>query len=574
MSNALPRPRTPFVLTLALCCAPAFAQDDPGAPVPPPDPKPTEVIELWPGTPPGDTGDLGPEIMLVERRRPFYQITNVSKPTVSVFLPDKAKATGAAVMVYPGGGLVRLAIEHEGYEIADWLNSEGIAAFVVKYRVPPRDSDFRQRFKAGVQDAQRAISIVRSRAAQYGIDPDGIGAIGFSAGGEIGTWLSLFGENERQYEPVDTADTQAARPAFMMNIYPGGLAFGRRGEEPKVREDILSRLDERTPPMFFVHAFPDASMNSILMLAEMRKHNVPAELHIFQEGAHGFGVRHGGAPLAAWPRLAMAWMKSLGFLDPPHVRKYPKLLTEAMEANAATLPRISEVEKKATMRDAYASQKRVIAAAYAEQKIIGYKGAASSAAAQKSMKIGAPLHCAMFEPALHKAAETESLALDPNGVVETEIGYIMGVDIATRIEDPGEAQTATQQVVPVIELPSDFGKKTAGAPSAVDMVASNCGGTTRIVVGAEHHPDKVDLAKLPIALSRDGSKVSETTSAATKDGQWRNLMTLVNQIVDSGRIIREGDIILSGAIGAVLPAQAGTYAADYGPLGRIEFELK
>ncbi|MEZ5396606.1 MAG: alpha/beta hydrolase fold domain-containing protein [Bryobacterales bacterium] len=558
----------------ALTIFPLAAQDDPGAPVPPPDYKPKEVIELWPGKPPGETGDVGPEIMLVERRRPFYQITNVTTPTVSVFPPDPAKATGAGVMVFPGGGLVRLAIEHEGYEIAEWLNSQGVAAFLVKYRVPPRGDNPRERWKAGVQDAQRAIRIVRSRAKEFGVDPEGLGAIGFSAGAEIGTWLSLLGEEEGQYPPIDAVDDHPTRPAFMMNIYPGGLAFGFRGQEPAVRQDILERINAQTPPMFFAHAFPDASFNSILMLAEMRKRNAPAELHVFQDGAHGFGVRKGGLPLTAWPRLATAWMRSLGFLDARYVRSYASELSEALRGKAAKLPLLTEVENKASMADAYASQKRVIARVYADERIVGYKGAASSAAAQKAMKINGPLYCALFAPAVHKAAETKGLALDPNGVVETELAYVMGVDIPTRIEDAGEAQTATQHVIPAIELPWDLAKRTSRAPSAVDMVAANCGGETRIVLGAEHHPDKVDLAKLPIRLARDGREVSETTSAATKGGQWQNLMTLINQVIDNGGVIHEGDIILSGAIGPVGAAQEGTYVADYGALGKVEFELR
>ncbi len=324
------------LLTAAFALAQPSEPPDPGAPVPPPPVKPDQVFDLWPGTPPGETGDIGPEIMLVERRRPFFQITNVSEPTVSVFLPDPAKATGAAVMVLPGGGLVRLAIEHEGYEISKWLRDNGVAAFLVKYRVPPRGDDRRHFFKTGVQDAQRAISLVRSRAAEFKIDPNGIGAIGFSAGGEIGTWLSLFGPDERQYEPVDAADQQPTRPAFMLNIYPGGLAFGYGGQEPAVRQDILDHLNDQTPPMFFAHTFPDASMNSILMMAELRKRDIPAEIHVFQDGAHGFGVRKTGAPLGVWPELAMNWMRSLGFLDSRQVRDYADRLTKAFESNAAS----------------------------------------------------------------------------------------------------------------------------------------------------------------------------------------------------------------------------------------------
>ncbi len=569
----------PFRLTLltAMLSLAAFAQPreapDPGGPVPPPAVTPDQEFELWPGMPPDEPEGIGEEIMLVARRRYFYQITNVTKPTVSVYLPDPAKATGAAVMVIPGGGLARLAIETEGYEVSKWLRDQGIAAFMVKYRVPSRGEDFRERYKAGVQDAQRAFSLVRARAEEFHIDPDGIGAIGFSAGGEIGTWLALFGADERQYEAVDAADGSLTRPAFMINIYPGGLTSGFGREEPKVRDGILSRLNEHTPPMFFAHAFPDASINSILMLAEMRKRNIPAELHVFQQGAHAFAVRQAGMPFGVWPQLALSWMRGLGFLDPPAVRSHAAELTKAFEAHATKLPK-SSAGAKTPPTEAYSVQKRVIARAFGKEKIVGYKGAASSAAAQKNLKISAPLHCALFEPAVHHAAKTAGLAADADGVVETEIGYIMGVDIPTAIADPAEARSTSTAVVPVIELPKSSGAIFDGKISAADMIASNCGGETRILVGPESHPDKVDLEDLAISIEADGKSLGTTNAKATRDGQWRNLMTLINQIVAQGRVIRQGDIILSGAIGAVHPAKVGSYKADYGELGTVEFELR
>jgi len=561
-----------LLIVQALVAGLALAQEDPGAPVPPPDSPPDQVFDVWPGTPPGETGDVGKEIMLVERRRPFYQIANVTQPTVSVYLPEPSKATGAAVMVFPGGGLVRLAIEHEGYEIAEWLRDNGIAAFMVKYRVPPRGDNPRERWKAGVQDAQRAISLVRSRADEFKIDPDGIGAIGFSAGGEIGTWLAV--QPERQYEAIDAVDRQPTRPAFMLNIYPGGLAFGRRGEEPRVREDILALLDERTPPMFFAHAFPDASMNSILMLAEMRKRMIPAELHIFQDGAHGFGRRSAGAPFAAWTDLALRWMDSLGFLDPPHVRAYPQMITTAIQSRQDEFPRITELEPKTTLEEAYDAQKRLVGSTFRGEKVIGYKGAASTAGAMKRFQMDAPLHCAIFDSAMPAGADANVIPTNDDKVIETEIGYIMGVDIPTRIEDASEAQSATQAVVAAIEVPTSLNIKMGTKLTAADFIASNCGGRTRIATGPENHPDQVDWSKVHVKLSRDGESLIDSNADATHGGQWENLRTLINQIVDQGRVIREGDIILSGAIGGPQAAKKGAYSADYGQLGKIELQLK
>ena len=563
--------RSTLIAAATLAVAGGFAQEQ-GAPVPPPDPAPLETFNVWPGEAPGETGDIGPEYMLVERRRPFYQIANVTTPTVSVYLPEADEATGASILVLPGGGLARLAIEHEGFEVAEWLRDNGVAAFVLKYRVPPRGEDRSQRYMAGLQDAQRAMSLIRSRADEWKIDPEGIGAIGFSAGAEIGVLLSLF-DGERQYEPVDAADELATKPAFMLNIYPGGLAYGR--SEPAVRELISSRINDKMPPMFFAHAFSDASLNSILMTLALKKANVPAELHIFHHGGHGFGARESGLRLNAWRDLALGWMGSLGFLDAPHVRAYSTLFSKAREAGSK-LPRISELNSDTTLEDAYNSQRRLVAAALASERVAGYKGAATNRASQNQLGIYDPLHCVLFQSGVLQAQDTDSLALSETGpmMIEAEIGYVISVDIPSMIEDPAEAQTATQAIVPVIELPADFAGRVSGDLTAADIVAANCGPGTRIVVGPRSHPDKVDPDAAQISLSRDGKSLHRTTGASVEGGQWANLMTLINQAIEGGRTIREGDIIISGAIGAAHPAEPGLYTADYSALGKIELRIK
>ncbi|MDA1274636.1 MAG: alpha/beta hydrolase [Verrucomicrobia bacterium] len=145
--------------------------------------EPSEVFSVWPGAAPDQSRNVGEERIVEGRSRPFYQITGVSKPTVSVYLPSKVHRTGASILLCPGGGLQRLAIEHEGFEVADWLLSQNITVFLLKYRVPAP-------VKSGLQDAQRALSLIRSRSGDWGIDPNGIGVLGFSAGGEIAAWLS------------------------------------------------------------------------------------------------------------------------------------------------------------------------------------------------------------------------------------------------------------------------------------------------------------------------------------------------------------------------------------------------
>jgi 2-keto-4-pentenoate hydratase len=557
------------LIAAAIGATSALAQEDRGGPVPPPDPTPNEVFNVWPGEAPGETGDNGPEHLLVERRRPFYQISNVSTPTISAYLPDAAKATGAAILVIPGGGLHRLAIEHEGFEVAGWLQDNGIAAFVLKHRVPPR-GDRRESWKAGVQDAQRAMSLIRSRAGEWNIDAAEIGAIGFSAGGEIGTRLALYAD-QRYYEPIDAADSRPTKPAYMLNIYPGGLAFGRG--EPAVREDIAARIDKNTPPMFFVHAFNDASMNTILMGRALKMAGVPAEIHVFQDGAHGFGVRETGMPFGAWRGLALTWLRSRGFLDPSHVRSYPASFSKAQDAGAK-LPRITALKAGTTMQEAYHAQRRLIRRN--PEQIAGFKGAMTSAAAQNQFGADQPLHCVLFESNLLKVEDTSTVNLKEtgSGLVETELGYIMGVDIGTRIENPDEAKTASEAVVPVIELPVDLAQRADGSLKAQDFVASNCGNATRVIVGARQHPDKFNVDTNTISLSRGGQTLHSANGAATKGGQWENLMTVVNQIVEQGHVIPAGALIMSGSIGPAHPAEPGQYSADYGPLGKIEFQLE
>ncbi|MDA0204519.1 MAG: alpha/beta hydrolase fold domain-containing protein [Acidobacteria bacterium] len=563
-----------LLLTLLLTGA-ALAQErpEPKAPVPPPPFAPSETFNIWPGAVPDETSDRGSEFMLVERRRPFYQIANVSTPTLSVYLPDKSKATGASILVIPGGGLVRLAIEHEGYEVAKWFADRGVAAFMLKYRVPGVGRE--TRWKKGLQDAQRAMSIIRSRASEWNIDPNGVGAIGFSAGGEIGTRLALLKDGEHRYANVDSADNQSStRPAFMINIYPGGLASGGFGGTPvTMREDVAAAIDDKTPPMFFAHAFPDASLNSIMMTLELKKQNVPAELHIFQDGAHGFGVRGGSLPLTQWPNLALTWMRSLGFLDAPAVRAYPGAFSKAVGSNSP-LPLISDLNAKTTVNDAFKAQGRIVA--NSKQEVGGYKGVFSTASAQKRYKLSGPLHCTMFKMMIVQGSDHPTINLNDMGasVVETELGYIMGVDIPTKIADAEEARLASQAVVAAIDAPIQLAAHVEGKYSAADFVAANCGNKANIIIGSRFHPDDYKLDELKVSMSRNGQTIHSTTGAATKGGQWQNLMTLINQIIDQGHVIHEGDLIISGSLGPAMPAEPGKYVADYGVLGKIEFDVK
>ena len=224
------------------------------------------VLDVWPDSPPGETAKLPPEAdqtkpddKLIAGRR-IIKLGNVSTPQIAIYRPEEDKNNGAAVVICPGGGHYILAYDLEGTEVAEWLNSIGMTGIVLKYRVPARDKE--RRWRAAVQDAQRAMCLVRSRAEQWKIDPNRIGICGFSAGGETAALTAIF-RDERHYESTDDIDKLSSRPDFAMLIYPGGLIDQN---QPRLREYIHVTSD--VPPMFFVHAFDDhASVHNSLTLA-------------------------------------------------------------------------------------------------------------------------------------------------------------------------------------------------------------------------------------------------------------------------------------------------------------------
>ena len=266
------------------------------------------TLNLWPAKPPGDTKELPPEAdqtkpddRLIAWRR-IIKLGNVSTPQLAVYRPPEGKANGAAIIVAPGGGFHILAYDLEGTEVAAWLNSIGVTAIVLKYRVPFRDPE--KRSLAAIQDAQRAISMVRSRAVEWGIDPTRIGILGFSAGGNAAAMTALL--SERQYPAIDQADTLSSRPDFAVLIYAGG--FVEKGSD-MLKPDIKVAKD--TPPMFLVHAHDDevSSLNSALLYAALKKAGVSAELHIYAKGGHGYGLRASEDAVTTWPARLEEWLK-------------------------------------------------------------------------------------------------------------------------------------------------------------------------------------------------------------------------------------------------------------------------
>ena len=265
------------------------------------------IWNLWPGQPPGDEVQLGPEFdrtgpdgRLVAGRR-VTRLTNVSVPTVAIFRPKPEVDTGAAVVIAPGGGHTILAYDLEGTEVAAWLNSIGMTGIVLKYRVPGRDPD--RRWLAAAQDGQRAVSLVRGRAEEIGIDPDRIGIIGFSAGGTPVRYSALV--KERLYEPVDRYDTVSFRPDFAAPIYSGGVPEG-------------AAITEECPPFFMViaHDDRDRSVAVAELYIALKRANVSAELHIYESGGHGYGLRETELPVTSWPDRMEEWMRRLGLFDP------------------------------------------------------------------------------------------------------------------------------------------------------------------------------------------------------------------------------------------------------------------
>lgn len=287
-------------LGLAVCPA-ARAEDAP------------PTFDVWPAKVPGETGNIGPEKVTEQPKgdKPIHLVTNVTKPTLTLFRAPKDKDTGAAVVICPGGGYSVLAWDLEGTEVAEWLNSIGVTGIILKYRVPKGPDQTPS--APPLQDAQRAMSLVRSKAGEWGIDPKRIGMLGFSAGGNL-TALACTHYDHRTYEPADDVDKVSCRPDFGVLVYPAWLV-----EESKDHPDQLKPefpVNDRTPQMFLVHAGDDGitAANSALMYLALKKAGVPAELHVYATGGHGFGLRPSDKPCSTWPQRCEAWMRSQGLL--------------------------------------------------------------------------------------------------------------------------------------------------------------------------------------------------------------------------------------------------------------------
>jgi len=297
-----------FFLTVVLCLLPCLILADP--------PKPNEpalaVMKIWPGTPPGESGGIPAE--KTERGPDIVVVKNVTVPVLTIYKPLKRKDTGACVMVCPGGGYNALAYDYEGTDIAGYFNSIGVTAAVLKYRVPRREGV--EKHLAAFQDAQRGIRILRARANEWGIDPNRIGVLGFSAGGHL-TMMTATHFDEKIYEPVDEIDQTSARPDFVIPIYP---AYMMADEKERSRDVGLApemTIREDMPPVFISVTDDDenrAAASARIYIA-MKEVGVSCELHIFAKGGHGYGLRSATrGPAAGWDRLLTDWLNVNGFL--------------------------------------------------------------------------------------------------------------------------------------------------------------------------------------------------------------------------------------------------------------------
>jgi acetyl esterase/lipase len=241
--------------------------------------------------------------------KPLIRLGNVSTPTITLYKPKAASGSAPALVVFPGGGYKILAIDLEGTEVCDWLNSAGITCVLLKYRVP--DSGPYPKSSAALQDAQRAVGMVREHASEWGIDPKRVGVLGFSAGAHLAAALSTH-YDQRLYEAIDAADKLSCRPDFAVIVYPGYLANAEKGMAPN--PDIQPTA--QTPPSFIVQAEDDPVHveNATAYFLALKNAKVPAELHIYAEGGHGYGLRRTELPVTTWPQAVETWLHTIKML--------------------------------------------------------------------------------------------------------------------------------------------------------------------------------------------------------------------------------------------------------------------
>jgi acetyl esterase/lipase len=278
---------------------------------------------IWPGAVPDARPTKEPEFSKTSSKdeliggKQTVEVDNVTAPTMTVYAPQ-GKNTGAAVVVFPGGGYQILAMDLEGSEVCDWLTPKGITCVLLKYRVPaPRSAPYWGAYPQSpiaLEDAQRTVGLVRHHAAEWHIDPHKIGVLGFSAGGHLAAAMSVHFE-KRVYAPVDEADQESCRPDFAVALYPGHLAFS--GNVLNLNPDIRAHISRQTPPQFLLQAEDDHVDNvndSLAYYIGLKKAGVPVEMHLYAQGGHAFGLRRTKFPITAWTELVETWLRTIGMI--------------------------------------------------------------------------------------------------------------------------------------------------------------------------------------------------------------------------------------------------------------------
>ncbi len=316
----------PFILVLSCIFCYVSAAEHLIAQTPAIQPSPGHnQIPIWPGTPPDAQPAVDTERMIeaedsLVAGRAWTEVLNVSRPTMTVYAP-RGRNTGAAVVVFPGGGYKILAIDLEGTEICDWLTSRGITCVLLKYRVPDSGPHWDAKCKCHItpkaptalEDAQRTVGLVRFHAAEWQIDPRKIGVLGFSAGGHLVAAMSTHFER-RAYTPIDTADKESCRPDFALVLYPGHLWMA---DEHKFALNPDIHVTRKTPQTLLLQAENDNVDNinhSLVYYIALKDAGVPVEMHLYAEGGHAFGLRHTNLPITDWPKLVETWLGMIGMI--------------------------------------------------------------------------------------------------------------------------------------------------------------------------------------------------------------------------------------------------------------------
>lgn len=325
----------PFLL--ALCAVFAFGSLSTQQTAWQPSPGHTQV-PIWPGRVPDPQPVAGPEVAETTAKTVdgYTWVTNVSRPTMTVYLP-KAKNTGAAVVVFPGGGYQGLAIDLEGTEVCDWLTNKGITCVLLKYRVTnvgpyPKSGPYPESPMA-LEDAQRTLGLVRLHTAEWHIDPHKVGVLGFSSGGHLVAAMStLFAK--RLYPAVDAADKGGCRPDFAVAVYPGHLSLSAAEwdaaqgtkrflfHHPATADKHLALnpdlpVTHQTPPTFLLQAeddHVDDVRDSLAYYIALKNAGVPVEMHLYAQGGHSFGLRRTKLPITGWPQLVETWLRTIGMI--------------------------------------------------------------------------------------------------------------------------------------------------------------------------------------------------------------------------------------------------------------------